>query len=161
MATITVTFIWYLQGGEQMTTYMAKKDEITKNWYILDAEGKPLGRVASEAARLLRGKHKAVFTPHVDTGDFVIIVNADKIVLTGKKLQQKLYTTHSGYPGGLKTMPYEKLMKERPELAVEKAVKGMLPHNRLGRAQGRKLKVYQGTEHPHAAQLPVAWEFAV
>ncbi|MBU7007423.1 large subunit ribosomal protein L13 [Peptococcaceae bacterium DYL19] len=144
-----------------MSTYMAKPDEIKKNWYVIDAEGKPLGRVATEIARVLRGKHKPIFTPHVDTGDFVIVINAEKVQLTGKKLQQKQYVRHSGYPGGLKTMSYERLLKEKPERAIEKAVKGMLPHNRLGRAQGRKLKVYSGSEHPHAAQLPEKWDFAV
>ncbi len=143
-----------------MSTYMAKPNEIKKKWYIINAEGKALGRVASEAARLLRGKHKPVYTPHVDTGDYVIVINAEKVILTGKKLQQKQYIRHSGYPGGLKVTPYERLLKEKPELAIEKAVKGMLPHNRLGRAQGRKLKVYRGEEHPHAAQQPEIWEFA-
>jgi large subunit ribosomal protein L13 len=143
-----------------MSTFMAKSNEVNKKWYIVDAEGKPLGRVATEVARLLRGKHKPIFTPHVDTGDFVIVINADKVVLTGKKLEQKQYARHSGYPGGLKTMTYDQLLKEKPELAVEKAVKGMLPHNRLGRAQGRKLKVYSGTDHPHTAQQPEVWNFA-
>ncbi len=144
-----------------MSTYMAKPNEIKKNWYVIDAEGKPLGRVATEIARILRGKHKTIFTPHVDTGDFVIVINAEKVQLTGKKLQQKQYVRHSGYPGGLKTMSYERLLKEKPERAIEKAVKGMLPHNRLGRAQGRKLKVYGGPEHPHTAQQPEKWDFAV
>ncbi len=144
-----------------MTTYMAKPDEIKKNWYVIDAEGKPLGRVATEVARILRGKHKPIYTPHVDTGDFVIVINAEKVQLTGKKLQQKQYVRHSGYPGGLKTMSYERLLKEKPERAIEKAVKGMLPHNRLGRAQGRKLKIYSGPEHPHTAQQPEKWDFAV
>ena len=144
-----------------MSTYMAKPNEIKKNWYVIDAEGKPLGRVATEIARVLRGKHKTIFTPHVDTGDFVIVINAEKVQLTGKKLQQKQYIRHSGYPGGLKTMSYERLLKEKPERAIEKAVKGMLPHNRLGRAQGRKLKVYSGPEHPHTAQQPEKWDFAV
>lgn len=144
-----------------MSTFMAKPGLIEKKWYIVDAEGKALGRVASEVARLLRGKHKPTFTPHVDTGDFVIVINAEKVVLTGKKLEQKQYVRHSGYPGGLKTMSYQKLLQEKPELAIEKAVKGMLPHNRLGRAQGRKLKVYAGAEHPHAAQQPEVWNFAV
>jgi len=144
-----------------MSTYMAKPNEIKKNWYVIDAEGKPLGRVATEIARVLRGKHKTIFTPHVDTGDFVIVINAEKVQLTGKKLQQKQYVRHSGYPGGLKTMSYERLLKEKPERAIEKAVKGMLPHNRLGRAQGRKLKVYSGPEHPHTAQQPEKWDFAV
>lgn len=144
-----------------MSTFMAKPNEVIKKWYIIDAAGKPLGRVATEIARVLRGKHKPIFTPHVDTGDFVIVINAEKVVLTGKKLQQKLYVHHTGYPSGLRTMPYDRLLRERPELAIEKAVKGMLPHNRLGRAQGRKLKVYRGTEHPHMAQQPEVWEFAV
>ena len=144
-----------------MTTYMAKPNEIKKNWYVIDAEGKPLGRVATEVARILRGKHKPIFTPHVDTGDFVIVINAEKVVLTGSKLQQKQYVRHSGYPGGLKTMPYERLLRKKPERAIEKAVKGMLPHNRLGRAQVRKLKVYRGHEHPHTAQQPEKWEFVV
>lgn len=143
-----------------MSTYMAKASDIQKKWYIIDAADKPLGRVASEVARILRGKHKPTFTPHVDTGDFVIVINAEKVVLTGKKLEQKVYAHHTGYPGGLKTMTYDKLMAEKPEFAIEKAVKGMLPHNILGRAQGRKLKVYKGAEHPHAAQQPEVWNFA-
>lgn len=143
-----------------MSTFMAKPGQVQQKWYVVDAEGKALGRLASEVARLLRGKHKPTFTPHVDTGDFVVVINAGKVVLTGKKLQQKQYVRHSGYPGGLKTMSYEKLMREKPELAIEKAVKGMLPHNRLGRAQGRKLKVYAGAEHPHTAQQPEVWNFA-
>jgi len=143
-----------------MSTYMAKPSEIKKKWYVVDAEGKALGRVASEVARLLRGKHKPIFTPHVDTGDYVIVINADKVVLTGKKLQQKMYARHSGYPGGLTVMPYERFLREKPELVIEKAVKGMLPHNRLGRLQGHKLKVYRGTDHPHQAQMPEVWNFA-
>ncbi len=143
-----------------MSTFMAKPNEIVKKWYVIDAQGKALGRVASEIARILRGKHKPIFTPHVDTGDYVIVINAEKVILTGNKLQQKQYVRHTGYPGGLKTMSYEKLLKENPELAIEKAVKGMLPHNRLGRAQARKLKVYKGSEHPHTAQQPELWEFA-
>lgn len=141
------------------TTYMAKPAEVEKKWWVIDAAGKPLGRVASEAARILRGKHKPIFTPHIDTGDFVIIINASEAVLTGNKLKQKKYYHHSGYPGGLKEVVYSDLMAKRPVLAVEKAVKGMLPHNRLGRAQGGKLKVYAGAEHPHAAQKPEVWEF--
>ena len=144
-----------------MGTYMAKPADIQRNWYIIDAQGKPLGRVATEAARILRGKHKPIFTPHIDTGDFVIIINAEKAILTGNKLKNKKYYRHSGYPGGLKEMTYEELMQKRPVLAVEKAVKGMLPHNRLGRATGKKLKVYAGNQHPHAAQKPVAWEWQV
>ncbi len=143
-----------------MSTFMAKSGEIDKKWYIVDAEGKHLGRLATEIARLLRGKHKPIFTPHVDSGDFVVVINADKVVLTGKKLEQKKYARHSGYPGGLKTLTYLQLLAKKPELAIEKAVKGMLPHNRLGRAQMRKLKVYSGKDHPHTAQQPEVWNFA-
>ena len=142
-----------------MGTFMAKPAEIQRAWYILDAADKPLGRVATEAARLLRGKHKPIFTPHIDTGDHVIVINAAKALLTGNKLQQKKYYRHSGYPGGLKTVDYSKLMAEKPDFAMEKAVKGMLPHNRLGRASAKKLKVYAGPDHPHAAQQPQPWEF--
>lgn len=141
------------------STYMAKPAEIERKWWIIDAAGKPLGRVSTEAARILRGKHKPTFTPHIDTGDFVIIVNAEQALLTGNKLQQKKYYHHSGYPGGLKEVSYKDLMAKKPVFAVEKAVKGMLPHTRLGRAQGRKLKVYAGGEHPHAAQKPEVWNF--
>ncbi|AEG58635.1 50S ribosomal protein L13 [Desulforamulus ruminis] len=141
------------------TTFMAKPAEIQRKWYVIDAEGKALGRVAAEAARILRGKHTPMFTPHVDTGDHVIILNADKVILTGNKLDQKMYTRHSGYPGGLKQTSYRKMMDKRPELIVEKAVKGMLPHNRLGTQQATKLKVYQGVEHPHQAQKPEVWNF--
>ena len=142
-----------------MATYMAKPAEVEKKWWIIDAADKPLGRVSTEAARILRGKHKPVFTPNIDTGDFVIIINADNAILTGNKLDKKMYYHHSGYPGGLKEMTYRQLMAKKPVLAVEKAVKGMLPHNKLGRAQGKKLKVYEGDQHPHAAQKPEVWEF--
>ena len=142
-----------------MGTFMAKPAEIERKWYIIDAAGRPLGRTASEAARILRGKHKPIFTSHIDTGDFVIIINADQAILTGKKLDQKMYYHHSGYPGGLKEVKYKDLMAKKPVLAVEKAVKGMLPHNSLGRATAKKLKVYAGSEHPHAAQKPEIWEF--
>lgn len=140
-----------------MKTYMAKPGELDRKWYVLDAEGKVLGRLATEAARILRGKHRPTFTPNVDTGDHVIIINADKAVLTGNKLQKKMYYRHSGYPGGLKVTNYASLMSSRPELAVRKAVVGMLPHNRLGAAMAKKLKVYRGPEHPHQAQKPEAW----
>ncbi|MBC7325569.1 MAG: 50S ribosomal protein L13 [Moorella sp. (in: Bacteria)] len=140
-----------------MTTFMAKPHEMERKWYIIDAAGKTLGRVATEAARLLRGKHKAIFTPHVDCGDHVIIINAEKVRLTGKKLQQKKYIRHSGYPGGLKVTDYAQLLKTFPERAVEKAVRGMIPHNRLGRRIVKKLKVYRGDSHPHAAQQPQVW----
>lgn len=142
-----------------MATYMAKPAEVEKKWWIIDAADKPLGRVSTEAARILRGKHKPIFTPNIDTGDFVIIINAEKALLTGNKLDKKMYYHHSGYPGGLKEMTYRQLMAKKPVLAVEKAVKGMLPHNKLGRAQGKKLKVYEGDQHPHAAQKPEVWEF--
>jgi len=142
-----------------MQTFMAKPQDIKeRKWYILDAEGKVLGRLAAEAARILRGKHKPDFTPHVDTGDHVIVINAEKIVLTGNKLKNKKYYRHSGYPGGLKTISYETLMNTRPQLAVEKAITGMLPHNRLGADMVKKLKVYKGSDHPHQAQKPEAWQ---
>jgi large subunit ribosomal protein L13 len=141
------------------TTYMAKPREIQRKWYVLDATGKPLGRLATEVARILRGKHKPIYTPHIDTGDHVIVINAEKVVLTGQKLQQKEYIRHTGYPGGLKRIKYEKLMQEKPERAVEKAIKGMLPHNRLGRAMARKLRVYRGPDHKHQAQVPENWNF--
>lgn len=137
-----------------MDTFVAKPTEIERKWYVLDATGKPLGRVASEAARLLRGKHKPTFTPFIDTGDHVIVVNAEKAVLTGRKLDQKFLFRHSGQPGKAKMIPYRRIMAEKPELAVEKAIRGMLPHNHLGRAMARKLKVYRGPSHPHAAQKP-------
>ncbi len=142
-----------------MRTFMAKAQEIDRKWYVLDAAGKPLGRVASEAARLLRGKHKPIFTPNVDTGDFVIIINADKVVLTGNKLDQKVMYKHSGYPGGLKETPYRRLMAEKPERAMEAAVRGMLPKNRLGRKMFKKMKVFTGAEHVHQAQKPEVWNF--
>lgn len=138
-------------------TYMAKPGEIERKWYILDATGKPLGRLAAEAARILRGKHRPQFTPHVDTGEHVIVINAEKVVLTGNKLQKKKYIRHSGYPGGLKVMGYDKLLTTRPELAVQKAITGMLPRNRLGERMAKKLRVYRGAEHPHQAQKPQAW----
>lgn len=138
-------------------TYMAKPGEIERKWYILDATGKPLGRLAAEAARILRGKHRPQFTPHVDTGEHVIVINAEKVVLTGNKLQKKKYIRHSGYPGGLKVMGYDKLLATRPELAVQKAITGMLPRNRLGARMAKKLRVYRGAEHPHQAQKPQAW----
>ncbi len=141
------------------TTYMAKPREIQRKWYILDAAGKPLGRLATEAARILRGKHKPIYTPHIDTGDHVIVINAEKVVLTGNKLKQKEYIRHSGYPGGLKRTKYEKLMQQKPEFVVEKAIKGMLPHNRLGRAMASKLRVYRGPDHKHQAQVPEIWNF--
>ncbi|MDR1070570.1 MAG: 50S ribosomal protein L13 [Gracilibacteraceae bacterium] len=140
-----------------MTTQFAKAGETERKWYVIDADGIALGRVATEAARLLRGKHKPIYTPNVDAGDFVIVVNAAKVILTGHKAEQKLYRWHSGYPGGLKSMTYKKLMAQRPQRAMEHAVKGMLPRNKLGAALYRKLKVYSGETHPHQAQKPETW----
>jgi large subunit ribosomal protein L13 len=137
-----------------MRTYTPKQGEITRAWHVIDATDVVLGRLASQTAILLRGKHKPTFAPHVDMGDFVIIVNADKVALTGAKLEQKKAYRHSGFPGGLKAQSYTDLLAKSPEKAVEKAVRGMLPKNTLGRAQLAKLKVYAGAEHPHAAQQP-------
>jgi large subunit ribosomal protein L13 len=141
-----------------MKTYVARPATIEKKWYVVDAQGKTLGRLATVVADVLRGKRKPIYTPHIDTGDFVVIVNAEKIVVTGKKPEQKMYYRHSGYPGGLKSESYAKLLARRPEEIVRRAVRGMLPHNRLGRAQLRKLKVYAGPEHPHTAQQPEVLE---
>lgn len=140
------------------TTYMAKPNQVERKWYIIDAEGKTLGRLASEAASILRGKHKPQFTPHVDTGDFVIIINAEKIQVTGNKLRDKIYYRHSGYPGGLKKTSLGELLEKRPERALQHAIYGMLPKNRLGRKLQTKLKIYAGPEHPHEAQKPEVWE---
>src|SRR2546426_12650379 len=137
-----------------MKTYTAKPVEIQRNWYVVDAAGKTLGRLATQIADTLRGKTKPEYTPHVDTGDFVVVVNAEKIAVTGKKLDDKLYYRHSGYPGGLRSRPLRDELERRPTEVLRKAVKGMLPRNRLGRAQLRKLKIYAGAEHPHAAQAP-------
>lgn len=137
-----------------MSTFMAKPAELERKWYIIDAAGKPLGRVASAAASILRGKNKPTFTPHVDCGDFVIILNAEKAVLTGKKLEQKYYRHHSGYVGGLKEVQYKILMEKDPEKAMMLAVKGMLPHNTIGANSLTRLRVYKGSEHDHAAQKP-------
>jgi large subunit ribosomal protein L13 len=135
-------------------TYTPKPADIERRWHVIDATDVVLGRLASQAASLLRGKHKAIFAPHVDTGDFVIIINADKVALTGSKKEQKFAYRHSGYPGGLRAVGYTELLEKNPERAVEKAVRGMLPKNTLGRAQLSKLKVYRGAEHPHSAQQP-------
>jgi len=140
------------------TTYMAKPNEVERKWYVIDAAGQTLGRLASQAAALIRGKHKPQFTPHVDTGDFVIIVNADKVQLTGKKLQNKKYYRHSGYPGGLKVTTAGDMLKNNPARMVELAVHGMLPKNRLGERLKLKLKVYAGPDHPHQAQNPQVYE---
>ena len=137
-----------------MSTYMPKAGEITRKWYVIDAAGKPMGKVAVEAAKLLRGKHKAIFTPHADCGDHVIIVNCDAAVLTGNKLNQKMYRHHTGYPGGLKETSYRRLMATKPEFALKEAVRGMLPKGPLGYAMLKKLHVYAGAEHKHQAQQP-------
>ena len=143
-----------------MRTYSPKVGEVTRQWHVIDATDVVLGRLASQVAVLLRGKHKPTFAPHVDTGDFVIVVNAEKIALSGAKRTQKMAYRHSGYPGGLRATSYAELLESNPRRAVEKAVKGMLPHNKLGRAQAAKLKVYAGPEHPHAAQQPVAYQIS-
>jgi large subunit ribosomal protein L13 len=137
-----------------MKTYSAKTGEITREWYIVDAEGQTLGRLATRIAERLRGKGKPVFTPHVDTGDFVVVVNAEKVAVTGNKLDDKLYYRHSGYPGGLKTRTLREQLERRPNEVLRKAVWGMIPHTKLGRRQITKLKIYSGPEHPHAAQEP-------
>ncbi|PRY00012.1 50S ribosomal protein L13 [Allonocardiopsis opalescens] len=141
-----------------MRTYSPKPGDVQRQWHIIDAEDVVLGRLASHVATLLRGKHKPIYAPHFDTGDFVIVVNADKVALTGKKLEQKRAYRHSGYPGGLRSISYGDLMAKRPERVIEKAVKGMLPKNSLGRQMAKKLKVYAGPEHPHAAQQPVPFQ---
>lgn len=137
-----------------MKTYNATNETASHNWYTVDASGKTLGRLATEIARRLRGKHKPEYTPHVDTGDYIVVINASQVKVTGKKNTDKVYYSHTGYPGGLKTITFEKLLGKFPERVIEKAVKGMLPKNILGRAMYRKLKVYAGSDHPHAAQQP-------
>ena len=141
-----------------MSTFMANKDNITRKWYVLDAAGKPLGRTATVAADILRGKYKVEYTPHVDCGDFVIVLNAEKAVLTGKKLEQKFYRRHSGYPGGLHETSYKDLMKKKPEFAISLAVRGMLQKNTIARQQLTRLRVFRGSEHVHEAQKPEVWE---
>ena len=137
-----------------MKTFSAREQDIDRKWYVVDAQGKTLGRLSTEIATILRGKHKPIFTPHVDCGDYVIVINADKVWVTGLKLDQKRYYRHSGYPGGLKVRTLEELMKKKPEDVVYRAVKGMVPHTKLGRAQLRKLRVYAGPEHEQQAQNP-------
>ena len=141
------------------TTYSVKKNEIESKWYIIDAANKPLGRVATEAAKLLRGKHKPTFTPNIDVGDHVIVLNCDQVILTGNKLNQKMYRHHSGYIGGMKEISAKDMLEKNPEKAMMLAVKGMLPHTKLGAAQLKKLRVYAGCEHENAAQKPEAWNF--
>lgn len=138
-----------------MKTFMANSQNVERKWYVVDATDMPLGRLASQVAAILRGKNKPTFTPHVDTGDFVIVLNTDKVVLTGKKLEQKLYTYHTGYIGGLKQVPYDRMKAEKSDLAVYEAIKGMLPKNSLGRQMLTKLRVYKGAEHNHQAQQPI------
>ena len=137
-----------------MKTFMAKPAEVERKWYVIDAEGQVLGRLASQVAAILRGKNKPTYTPHVDTGDHVVIINASKIVLTGRKLDQKVFYRHSGYVGGLKELPYKRLMETKPEFVVAEAIRGMLPHNSLGRKMFKKLRVYAGAEHDQQAQKP-------
>ena len=141
------------------TTYSVKKNEIERKWYIIDAANKPLGRVATEAAKLLRGKHKPTFTPNLDVGDHVIILNCNQVILTGNKLNQKVYRHHSGYIGGMKETSAKDMLEKNPEKAIMLAVKGMIPHNSLGAQQLKKLRVYAGSEHENAAQKPEAWNF--
>lgn len=137
-----------------MKTFSAKPEAVQRDWYLVDATGKTLGRLAAEIASRLRGKHKPEYTPHVDTGDYIVVVNAEKVQVTGKKASDKIYYSHSEFPGGIKEISFEKLIDKAPTRALEIAIKGMLPHNPLGRAMFRKLKVYAGTEHPHGAQQP-------
>jgi len=137
-----------------MSTQVAKESDIKREWFIVDLDGKVLGRAATEIARVLRGKHKAIYTPSVDTGDFVVVLNAEKVKLTGTKMAEKMYYSHSGFPGGIRSITAEKLIAKNPEDLIKKAVKGMLPKNKLGRQMFRKMKVYAGGEHPHAAQQP-------
>ncbi len=144
-----------------MKTFSAKAGEVRRDWFVVDASGQTLGRLATELARRLRGKHKPEFTPHVDTGDYIVVVNAEKIRVTGNKLQDKMYFKHTGYIGNLKSTNLEKLLQEHPERALESAVKGMLPKNSLGRAMFRKLRVYPGPDHEHAAQQPQPLEISV
>ena len=141
-----------------MKTFSAKPETVKRDWFVIDAEDKVLGRLATEIARRLRGKHKAEYTPHVDTGDYIVVINADKVAVTGNKVKNKMYHHHTGYPGGLKSVNFEKLQATKPEMIIEKAVKGMLPKNPLGRDMFRKLKVFAGSEHDHAAQQPKALE---
>ena len=143
-----------LTGNCSMKTFSAKAETVERDWFLIDAEGKTLGRLASEIARRLRGKHKAVYTPHVDTGDYIVVINAEKVAVTGNKAKDKMYYNHSGYMGGLKEINFEDLIQKAPERVIETAVKGMLPKNPLGRAMFRKLKVYAGAKHKHAAQQP-------
>ena len=148
-------YLLHIKGGNpEMKTYTARPQDVVRKWYVVDAEGQTLGRLATQVATILRGKHKPIYTPHVDTGDHVIIVNAEKIHLTGKKLQDKKYYRHSGYPGGIKSVTAGEVLKRHPERVIKAAVWGMIPHNTLGRQMITKLKIYAGAEHPHQAQQP-------
>ena len=140
-------------------SYNAKPHEVEHKWYVIDAEGQILGRLASEIASILRGKKKPIYTPHVDTGDYVIVINAEKVEVTGKKRKEKIYRRHTGYPGGIREITFEKLLVKNPEEIIRHAVKGMMPEGRLGRQMFKKLKIYSGAEHPHAAQKPEIWNF--
>ena len=142
----------------KMKSYMARPRAVERKWHLINAEGQTLGRLATEIARLLRGKHKPQYTPHIDTGDFVVVVNAEKVFVTGKKAEQKVYYRHTGYPGGLREMSYEDMLERKPTEVLRKAVKGMMPKTRLGRQQFKKLKIYAGPEHPHEAQAPEPYE---
>ena len=141
-----------------MKTVSARNETASREWFVVDATGKTLGRLSTQIANRLRGKHKAEFTPHVDTGDYVVVVNADKIAVSGNKVSDKLYHHHTGYPGGIKSIPFGEMLKKSPEMIIEKAVKGMMPKNKLSRAMLSKLKVYSGNEHPHSAQQPTPLE---
>ena len=141
-----------------MKTFSAKPETVERDWYIVDAKDKTLGRLSTEIARRLRGKHKPVYTPHVDTGDYIVVINAEKVRVTGNKSSDKMYHHHTGYPGGLKSISFDQLIEKAPERVIETAVKGMLPKNPLGRAMFKKMKVYAGAEHPHAAQQPITLE---
>jgi large subunit ribosomal protein L13 len=141
-----------------MKSYMARPASVERKWHLIDAEGQTLGRLATEIARLLRGKNKPQYTPHIDTGDFVVVVNAERVVVTGKKAEQKVYRRHTGYPGGLREMSYEVMLERKPTEILRRAVKGMMPRTRLGRQQIRKLKIYAGPEHPHEAQAPEPYD---
>jgi len=140
-------------------SFIAKPHEVEHKWYVIDAEGKTLGRLASEVASILRGKKKPIYTPHVDTGDYVIVINAELVEVTGKKRKEKIYKRHTGYPGGLREITFEKLQAKNPEEIIRHAVKGMMPEGRLGRQMYKKLKVYAGADHPHSAQKPEVWDF--
>ena len=148
-----------MEKRRKMKSYIAKPAEVERKWYVIDAEDKTLGKIASEVASILRGKKKPIYTPHVDTGDYVIVINAEKVRVTGKKEEQKIYKSHSGYPGGLKETTLRELRAKKPEEIIRHAVKGMMPKGKLGRQMFKKLKVYAGPEHPHTAQNPEEWTF--